>query len=106
MSPPKLTVIVRGDLTTGAKVSQAVHAAHEYADQHPRLYAQWRLESNTVAALVAQDEAHLVRLTEMAGAFDIPHAIFREIDMGDSQTVLVLAPHPATRKLTAGLPLL
>jgi len=103
---PKLTVIVRTDLSLGARVSQSVHGAHEFADRHPQIYAQWRRESNTVAILGAADEAHLVRLTKMADAFDIPHAIFREIDMGDAQTVLVLAPHPATRKVTAGLPLL
>lgn len=106
VSIPKLTVIVRTDLGSGPRVAQAVHGAHEFADAHPTIYAQWRRESNTVAILGAADEAHLVRLTEMAGAFDISHAIFREIDMGDAQTVLVLAPHPATRKVTAGLPLL
>ena len=106
MSIPRLTIIVRGDLSHGAQVSQAVHGGHEFADRHPGLYAQWRKDSNTVAILGARDEEHLIRLTELAERFDIPFAMFREPDLGDAQTCLVLAPHPAIHRITAGLPLL
>lgn len=106
MGVPKLTVIVRKDLDHGPRVAQAVHGAHEFADAHPAIYARWRRESNTVAILGAADEEHLARLTKAAGDYNIPYAIFREEDLGGSQTVLVLAPHPAARKVSAGLPLL
>lgn len=106
MTTPRLCVIVRGDLPPGSRVAQAVHGAHEWADLHPDDYRAWRETSNTVAILGVKDEAHLVEVQEQADLYDIPFATFQEPDMGNSTTVLVLGPHPATRKVTKGLPLL
>jgi peptidyl-tRNA hydrolase len=103
---PKLYVIVREDLSPGARVAQAVHGAHGFADAHPTEYARWRSDSNTVAVLGAQGEPHLRYLMEMARTWDIPHASFQEPDMAGASTVLVLAPGPASQRLTRGLPLL
>lgn len=105
-SVPKLYVIVREDLSPGARVAQAVHGAHEFSDAHPGEYARWREESNTVAILAAQGEPHLRYLAEMAAMWGVPHASFQEPDMGGASTVLVLAPGPASQRLTRGLPLL
>lgn len=106
MTTPRLCVIVRGDLPPGARTAQAVHGAHEFAEAHPDIYRSWRQESNTVAILGARDETHLHEVEDQAGMYGIPTATFQEPDMGNSTTVLVLGPHPATRKVTKGLPLL
>lgn len=103
---PRLYVIVRGDLPPGARVAQAVHGAHEFSEAHPEKYRIWRADSNTVAILGARDEAHLDEMRDKAEMYGIPAATFREPDLGDSTTVLVLGPHPATRKITGRLPLL
>ena len=84
-------------------MSQAVHGAYEFAEAHPDIYAAWRKSSNTVAMLGARDEAHLRELMDMAECFYVPFAVFCEPDLGDAVTVLVIAPHPASKKITAGL---
>jgi peptidyl-tRNA hydrolase len=106
MTTPRLCVIVRGDLPPGARIAQAVHGAHEFSEAHPDDYRAWRNASNTVAILGARDEAHLVEVQDQAEMYGIPTATFREPALDDSTTVLVLGPHPATRKVTRGLPLL
>jgi peptidyl-tRNA hydrolase len=106
MRAPKLCVIVREDLSPGYKVAQAVHGGHAFADAHPADYRVWRGKSNTVTILGARDEAHLDEMRDKAEMYNIPYATFREPDLGDATTVLVLGPHPATRKITGRLPLL
>lgn len=103
---PKLYVLVREDLPPGARVAQAVHGAHEFADGCPVEYARWRENSNTVSVLGVRDEPHLRYFVEMAEMWDVPYALFREPDMDGARTVLVLAPSPASQRLTRDLPLL
>ena len=102
----KLYVLVRSDLSMGARVAQAIHGARQFAAEHPIIELDWFQTSNTVAVLDVRDEAHLLDLTERADVFGIPHATFREPDMGDSTTVRVLGQHPNTRRITSSLPLL
>lgn len=102
----KLYVLVRSDLGPGPRVAQAVHGTDEFRDMHPGLHAQWRKDSNTVAVLGVQDEAHLNTVREQAERYGVPFATFREPDLANASTVLVLAHHPATKKITGRLPLL
>jgi peptidyl-tRNA hydrolase len=103
----RLYVLVRQDLSSGARIAQALHGLDEYRDKNLSEHTSWRKTSNTVAVLGVRDETHLAHITAMTEQYGIPHAIFREPDMGDAQTVLVLGGnHPYVRKLTAKLPLL
>ena len=106
MGASKVYIVVRTDISLGDQVTQAVHGAQQFQDKHPRIYAEWKKTSNTVAILGAPNEAHLNQLQSMAESYSIPHAIFREPDIGDSLTVLVLAPHPISKRLTSSLSLL
>lgn len=106
MTVPKLYLLVRSDLSPGARVSQAVHGQDEFRSEHPETHAQWRLDSNTVAVLGVRDLEHLMELIDLADMYEIPCSTFREPDMAYEATVLVLAPHPAVKYLTAKLPLL
>ena len=103
----RLYVLVRSDLSSGARVAQALHGLDEYRDAHHEHHTAWRKTSNTVAVLGVRDEEHLAEITAKAEQYGIPCAVFREPDFGDAQTVLVLnGAHPSTRRLTSRLPLL
>lgn len=106
MNIPKLTVIVRTDLGSGARVSQAVHGARLFAAEHAQTEHEWYTKSNTIVILGAKDEAHLKDLADKADYWDIQWSLFHEPDLQDQATCLVLAPSPVVRKICRGLPLI
>lgn len=103
---PKLTVIVRSDLGPGPRVAQAVHGARLFAAEHHQIEREWYTGSNTIVVLEARDEDHLCEVANKADYWGVPWSMFREPDLLNQATCLVLAPGPVARKLTAGLPLL
>lgn len=107
MSDPvdKVYVLVRGDLPMGSQLAQAIHAQDEFRSLHPEVHEEWRRTSNTIVVLHLRDEDHLHDLHQKAATRDIPCAVFREPDLEDAATCLVLGPTPYTRRLTARLPL-
>lgn len=102
---PRLYVIVRGDLPPGARVAQAVHGFRQFVADHPEIEKEWFENSNTIVILQARDEAHICTLADRAEMYGVPKAIFREPDLHDQATCLVLAPTPPTRKICRDLPL-
>lgn len=107
MNPPvdKVYVLIRQDLPTGSQLAQVVHAQDEFRETHPEVHGAWRKSSNTVAVLHLRDEDHLQEIHRKAEDRGIPCAIFREPDLGDAATCLVMGPSPHTRRITARLPL-
>lgn len=67
-------VLVRGDLTPGSQIAQAIHAAVEYTLEHPARVVP------TVVALEVDSEEQLL---EHAHAFGV---LFREPDLGGEAT--------------------
>lgn len=105
MSIPKLTVIVRTDLGSGPRVAQAVHGARLFAAEHAQIEHEWYTGSNTIVILGAKDDAHLLSLAEKADYWDVAWSMFREPDLQNQATCLVLAPSPVTHKICQGLSL-
>ena len=105
MRPDKLYILIREDLSPGAKLAQACHGMRQWSQDHPERDQQWFQESNTVAILGLKDSTHLRKIHKKAESLGIPHAIFHEPDMDNEPTCLVLGPAPLTRKLTKNLPL-
>lgn len=101
----KVYLLIRKDLPVGYQLAQVVHGQDEFRAQHPEVHGAWRERSNTVAVLHIEDEEHLQALHQQARMRDVPCAVFREPDMEDQATCLVMGPHPQTRRLTARLPL-
>lgn len=76
VTPSKLYVLVRGDLSPGLQVAQAVHAATEYALRLPALARS----TPNVVVLSVPDEATLLRFASPSGF------LFHEPDVGDEAT--------------------
>lgn len=96
-------VIVRGDLPTGLKVANAVHAAGESSDRVP---------AGTIAvALQAQDADHLDALAEELDELDISHAVVveGEGDFAGQPMAIGLEPlddRARARRVLSSLPLI
>ena len=103
-SADKLFVVVDQALPPGARLAQAVHGALAFAAEHPEVERAWRERSNTVAVL-ACDGGRLPLLLERAEIDAVPVATFREPDLGDRMTAVVLGPGARSRRLVRNFPL-
>lgn len=101
----KMYVVVRSDLNFGSQLAQALHGRDEFIADHPEVNHTWRQKSNTIVVLHAKDEGHLLTLHGKACQLGIPCSVFREPDLDDQTTCLVLGPSDHTRKITDKLPL-
>lgn len=99
----RLYVVVRADLSPAQQAVQAVHAAQAFAVEHPAAHLAWHRGSNTLALLAVEGEAELLALHRKARLRALAASLFREPDLGDQATALVLSP--AARPLCKGLPL-
>jgi len=100
----KLYIVVRADLTPGARAAQSCHATSAFVAAHPEQSAQWRESSNNLVCLEIANEPLLLAMAQRAGEHGIPHTLFREPDLGDEATALALMS-PQARRLTSSLPL-
>lgn len=99
----KLRIVVAADLNPGQKLAQAIHAAIEFTQQHPRLTANWHQVSNSVVILETKDlEAFREKLFFDCRP-DIVHSCFYEPDLDNKLTAIALEPTEETRKLTSSL---
>lgn len=101
----KLYVIVRTDLLAGQQAVQAAHALRQFAEEHPETERAWFQRSNTLAMLAVPDEEALHRLLSRAGDRGIRASIFREPDIDNQLTAVVLEPNEQARRLCRGMPL-
>lgn len=102
MRPPKLYVVVREDLPPGDQAVQAIHAARQFASEHPEEEAAWFRESNHLAFLAVPDLPSLIALRDRAEVRGIPSVAFEEPDMGNAVTALALSPR--AKSICSGLP--
>jgi len=82
-----------------------VHAAFEFAVDHPDTTRQWRLDSNFLVVVAVPDEAQLHKLDYAADCLGIRSTIVREPDYDNQYTALALEPGSFARKLCAEYPL-
>lgn len=92
MSEEKLYVVVRRDLSPGQQLAQALHASDAFALAHPQVKHDWMKRSNTLAVLSVDNEQQLEWLERTAFEKNINFASFREPDIGDSLTAVVIEP--------------
>jgi len=91
-------------MSDGYKAVQSTHAAINFIFEHPGRAGPWFHNSNTLAELEANDEAHLERLIEKCIKLDLIHTVFREPDIGNQITAIAIEPSRLTRKVTSNLP--
>ena len=56
----KLYIITRQDMSPGYQGVQSIHAAFQFAAEHPEKWKSWFEKSNYLAFLAAKDEGHLL----------------------------------------------
>lgn len=98
-------MIVRGDLSPGQQIAQAVHAAFDFTSKHPELTLTWNRDSNYLVVCQVPDEAALVALTDRAKHAGLRCHLVAEPDYDGEVTALVIEPGERTSKLCASLPL-
>jgi hypothetical protein len=67
--------------------------------------ALWFEASNYLALLSVPTEGHLIKLYEKASSIGIRCSLFREPDIDNEVTAIVLEPGKVSRRLCSGLPL-
>lgn len=105
----KLYLITRADLRHGAQAAQLVHGMASFARDFPQEFSAWERTSNTVVCLTVRDERELSVLLERATVVscgvELSISTFREPDLEDQLTCIVLGPTDAASELCVGLPL-
>jgi hypothetical protein len=96
---------VRGDLKPGEQLAQAAHGLARYALSHIDKLKSWAYDSEYICILAAPNEARLASLLEQAIERNIAHSFFREPDMDNSLTAIVLDAVEDSRKLCSQFPL-
>lgn len=97
--------MTRRDLSPGYQATQATHAALTFSVEHPDVTRQWHDESNYLIVLAAPDEAALASLAARAFESGIRFSIFREPDLDNEITGIVLEAGPVAQRLCSSLPL-
>jgi peptidyl-tRNA hydrolase len=98
-------VAVRGDLAPGQQLAQSVHAAFEFAVEHPTITEFWHRVSNYLVVVSVPDETALMELAERAAEAGLRHKVVTEPDYGDEVTAIVLEPGTVAGKICSSLPL-
>lgn len=92
-------------MAPGYQGVQSIHAAMQFAMEHPIINQEWFERSNYLGFLSVTDEQELRKLVEKASSLDIEYSVFREPDIDNQVTAIALAPGSKTRKLCSKLQL-
>lgn len=101
----KLTVVVAACLPFGLQATQGMHAARQFAAEHPAIEQKWFEESNTLVLLSVADGQALQDLYGAAQCKGIKGSLYRDEDLGDDVTAIALEPSDGTRRLCRALSL-
>jgi len=84
---------------------QSIHAAIQFAMEHPDINKEWFEKSNYLGFLSVANESELNKVIDKAICKGIQYSIFREPDIGNEITAIALAPGVKTRKLCSNFKL-
>ena len=86
-------------------MAQACHGMRQFCEEHPALDKEWFANSNYIVVLSAKDETHLFKTMEKAIQENVSFSAFREPDLDDTVTAVVLGPSAGSAKICKRLPL-
>jgi hypothetical protein len=98
-----LYVVTREDISAGYQGVQSIHAAMQFAFEHPDINKEWFEKSNYLGFLSVPNEYALNELVEKALLLDIKVSVFKEPDIDNQVTAIALAPGVKTKKLCSNL---
>lgn len=77
----------------------------EFCLKHPELTREWHDKSNYIVILAVDNEDELASIIQRANARGILHTYFREPDLDNAITAVVLEPSLDSRKLSSHIKL-
>jgi len=95
--------VTREDISKGYQGVQGIHAAIQFAIEHPQLNKEWFEKSNYLGFLSVNNEKDLLDLSQKALELGIELSIFREPDIDNAVTAIALAPGKKSKKLCSKL---
>ncbi len=95
--------MVREDIEPGYQVSQIVHSAFRFSQEYPEITKSWMNNSETIVCLGIKNEEELDKLIQRAENKNIKYSSFREPDLNDQVTSVVLEPGENSKKLCSNL---
>lgn len=101
----KLYVITRNDIKTGLAAAQCCHGVIEFYRKYPQLTNSWYQNSNYIVLLTVNNEKKLIQLIKILNN-KIRFSIFREPDLNNKITSLVLEPCKFSKQFCKKLKLL
>ncbi len=84
---------------------QSIHAAIQFAMEHPDTNKEWFEKSNYLGFLSVSNEVELLCLAERAAMLGIEYSVFREPDVDNQVTAIAIAPGNKSKKLCSNLKL-
>ena len=101
----KLIIITRRDLHPGYQAVQSSHAGIDFQHQHPEISKQWNTKSNYLIILSVENEEQLSLFIKKFKYHNLKTTVFREPDIDNQITAIVVEPGEKSKKLTSNLPL-
>lgn len=99
----KLRIIVRQDMEPGYQIAQSVHAARQFAEEHPEKERSWFRGSNTIVILGVRNQDEILGVIKKARTLAVSHSVFREPDLNNEITAVAIADTDKTQKVCKGL---
>lgn len=84
---------------------QATHAGIDFQHQYPKIAKQWNEKSNYLIILSVENESQLSLFLEKFKRYDLKTTTFREPDIGNQITAIVVEPCERSKKICSNLPL-
>lgn len=101
----KLYIVTRRDLSPGYQAVQSIHAAQQFAIEHPLLNKEWQDKSNYLGLLSVKDEKALLHLASRAAKIGLSVSLFCEPDVNWKCTAIAIGPSSVAKLLLRKLPL-
>lgn len=98
-------MVTRADLGPSYQLPQVVHGVVQFANEFPEEQKAWFHGSNTVVVLAVPDLLALECFLGLVQGMNLKHSVFREPDINNEITSVVLAPCKQAKKVCAGMKL-
>ena len=102
----KLIVVTHKDLNPGQQAVQATHASIRFIFEHIEIATEWYNISEYLVELSVNNQEELLELAEKLRWKDIVFSEFREPDLDNAVTAIVMEPTQKARRMVSSIPLM
>jgi len=101
----RLVLITRSDLIPGYQAVQPLHVMADFAIKFPSTFRRWYKDHKNIVLVSVPNELALTDLFRRAQDAKLKSEIFREPDIGNEHTAVIIEPHELAYKLISSFPL-